>query len=96
VISDEPALAWFAGRTSPGSMVDPSYVRIAAGHLTTDGVVAAAAEPRVCAVLFWTGRLDQLPHLRTRLPDHRPVLLSGRHALLLRSDCDLHDAAGGT
>ena len=46
VISDEPALGWLAGRTSPGSMVDLSYVRIQAGDLTTADVVAAARRAR--------------------------------------------------
>ena len=71
IISDEPALPWLAGRTSPGSMVDLSYVRIQAGDLTTDDVVAAANEPGVCAVLLWSGRLAQLPGLRAALGDYR-------------------------
>ena len=43
VISDAPALVWFAGRTSPGALVDPSFVRIETGELVTADVVAAAA-----------------------------------------------------
>lgn len=94
VISDEPALAWLAGRTSPGSMVDPSFVRIAAGDLVTADVVEAAREPGVCAILFWTGRLDQLPHLRADLIDYRSVFRDGTAELLLRTGCDLADAGG--
>jgi hypothetical protein len=89
VISDEPALGWLAGRTSPGSMVDLSYVRIQAGDLRTADVVAAAGEPDVCAVLFWSGRLAQLPSLRRELVDYRSVFRDGDHELLLRDGCDL-------
>lgn len=94
MISDEPALAWLAGRTSPGSMVDLSFVRIAAGDLVTADVVEAAREPGVCAILFWTGRLDQLPHLRADLIDYRSVFRDGTAELLLRTGCDLADAGG--
>lgn len=94
VISDEPALAWLAGRTSPGSVVDLSFVRIAAGDLVTADVVEAAREPGVCAILFWTGRLDQLPHLRAMLTDYRSVFRHGTDELLLRTGCDLADADG--
>jgi hypothetical protein len=87
VISDEPALAWFAGRTSPGSMVDPSYVRIQAGDLTTSDVVMAAHASDVCVVLLWSGRLAQLPGLRAALTDYDSVLLAGDHELLLREGC---------
>jgi hypothetical protein len=89
VISDEPALGWLAERTSPGSMVDLSHVRIDAGDLTTADVAAAAEEPGVCAVLLWSGRLEQLPGLHAALPDYDSVLLDGGHELLLRAGCAL-------
>lgn len=89
VISDEPAIPWLAGRTSPGSMVDVGFVRIEAGDLTTADVVAAATEPDVCAVLFWTGRLDALPGLREQLPDFQSAFVDGQHELLLRNGCTL-------
>jgi hypothetical protein len=89
VISDEPALGWLAERTSPGSMVDLSHVRIDAGDLTTADVAAAAEAPGVCAVLLWSGRLEQLPGLRAALPDYDSTLLAGGHELLLRAGCAL-------
>jgi len=94
VISDEPALAWLAERTSPGTMVDPSFVRIAAGDLVTADVALAAREPGVCAILFWTGRLDQLPNLRAALIDYRSVFRDETAELLLRTGCHLADAGG--
>lgn len=89
VISDEPTLSWMAGRASPGWLVDPSHVRIDAGHLTTAEVVAAAREPDVCAVLLWSGRLDGLPGLRASLDGYRTVAQHGGHELLLRERCQL-------
>jgi hypothetical protein len=87
IISDEPALAWLAGRTSPGSMVDLSFVRVRAGNLTTDDVVAAATAPGVCGVLLWSGRLAQLPGLHRALDDYESVPLDDGHELLLRDGC---------
>ena len=57
MISDEPALGWLAGRTSPGSMVDLSFVRIEAGDLTTADVVAAADGARGVRRAAVVGRL---------------------------------------
>jgi len=92
VISDEPALPWLAGRTSPGSMVDLSFVRIDAGDLTTADVVVAANHADVCAVLLWSNRLAQLPGLRRALHEYEPVFRDGDHELLLREGCDVRPA----
>lgn len=89
VISDAPELAWFAGRTSPGWVVDVSFVRIEAGQLTSYDVVAAAHEPGVCAVLIWSQRLGYLPGLRTDLRDYRAVFQRGEQELWLREGCRL-------
>jgi 4-amino-4-deoxy-L-arabinose transferase-like glycosyltransferase len=89
VISDEPTLGWMAGRTSPGLLVDPSYVRIEAGELTTSQVAGAAAAPDVCAILLWSGRLDGLPGLHAALGGYRTVFREGSHELLLREGCRL-------
>ena len=75
-------------------MVDLSYVRIQAGDLTTDDVVAAAGEPGVSAVLLWSGRLAQLPGLRPALGDYRSLCLDGGHELLLRDGCRSAGRAG--
>jgi hypothetical protein len=89
VISDEPALPWLAGRTSPGSMVDLSYVRIESGDLDADDLLAAAHRPGVCAVLIWTPRLAQLPGQRAALEDYRPVFHSVERVLLVRDGCTI-------
>jgi 4-amino-4-deoxy-L-arabinose transferase-like glycosyltransferase len=89
LITDEPTLGWMADRTSPGLLVDPSYVRIGAGLLTADDVAAAAHEPGVCAVLLWSGRLEGVPALRTALEGYRTVVRDGSHELLLREGCRL-------
>jgi hypothetical protein len=89
VISDEPGLAWFAGRTSPGSMVDLSFVRSDAGDLTSADVAVAAHQRDVCAVLLWSGRLARLPGLRSALGDYEVVRLEGDPELLLREGCDV-------
>jgi 4-amino-4-deoxy-L-arabinose transferase-like glycosyltransferase len=87
VISDEPMLAWLADRTSPGSMVDMSYVRLASGDLTVDEVAHAAEQPGVCAVVMWTGRLASVPGLEDRLPDYHEGAAIDGHRILVRSDC---------
>lgn len=89
VISDAAELAWLAGRTSPGWVVDVSFVRIGAGQLTTDDVVAAAHEPGVCAVLIWSQRLGYLPGLRADLTDYRAVFRRDDQELWLRDGCRL-------
>jgi len=64
VISDDPGFAWRAGRRVPGDYVDVSMKRFQQGALTKAGVLAAARDPRVCAVLVWSGqRLGSLPGL---------------------------------
>jgi len=68
VISDDPGLAWRAGRRVPGAFVDVSLKRFQQRALTTESVVDAARDPRVCAVLVWSGaRLGSLPALPERL-----------------------------
>jgi hypothetical protein len=89
VITDEPTLGWLADRVSPGTLVDPSHVRIDAGQLTTGQVTAAADDPNVCAVLLWSGRLDDLAGLRPSLEGYRSVLQDGDHELLLSDRCRL-------
>ncbi len=92
IITDEPALVWAAGRTSPGSMVDLSFVRIHAGDLTTTEVIDAAHERDVCAVLFWSERLDDLPGLREGLDDYRSVFDDGPVDLWVSDDCRAPEA----
>jgi 4-amino-4-deoxy-L-arabinose transferase-like glycosyltransferase len=68
VISDEPGLAWRAGRRVPASLVDGSVLRIDEHLVTTTSVARAAADPRVCAVVVWTSRYGSgLPGLPSAL-----------------------------
>jgi hypothetical protein len=63
VISDEPGLAWRAGRRMPAMLVDGSVLRVLEHMVTTPVVARAAADPRVCAVLVWSTRYGDLPRL---------------------------------
>lgn len=88
VITDEPTLLWLADRASPGQLVDPSHVRIDAGQLDAATVADAAEQPGVCAVLLWSGRLDDIRGLRAALaPDYRDAWSDGDRRLLLRAGC---------
>jgi hypothetical protein len=67
VITDDPGLAWRAGRRVPGNLVDASIKRIEQGQITTTVIVDAAATDDVCAVLVWDDRYADLPRLADRL-----------------------------
>jgi hypothetical protein len=67
VITDDPGLAWRAGRRVPGNLVDASIKRIEQGQITTTVIVDAAATDDVCAVLVWDDRYADLPGLADRL-----------------------------
>lgn len=87
VITDWPGLAWWAERPTPGNLVDPSVVRIEAGSLTTADVVEATSAPGVCAVLFWSTRLDLL-HVQSQLRGYTEVArYSDTRRLWLRETC---------
>lgn len=70
IITDDQYLAALADRTVPPELVDTSNVRISTGYLTTAQVIAIAQQPQVGAVLFYTGRLDQLPGWRAWVEQH--------------------------
>jgi hypothetical protein len=90
VISDEPGLTWWAGRVTPGALVDTSPVRIDTGSLTLQGVTDTAAKQDVCAILVWSGYFDQLGDLARALPDYERVRDYGiGRYLLLRRSCSL-------
>jgi 4-amino-4-deoxy-L-arabinose transferase-like glycosyltransferase len=56
VITDGQFVAALADRSTPPSLVDTSYVRIMANSVTTTQLEQTASNPRVHAVLFFTGR----------------------------------------
>ncbi len=72
VIADEPGYAWIAGRHPPPPLVDVSWARIQSASLLSADVVAGAALPETCAVLFQSARFD---FLDARLGDR--LLASG-------------------
>jgi hypothetical protein len=64
VITDDQIIAVLANRDVPPTLADTSLVRIAAGSLTAQDVEAAARDPHVTAILWYSGRFDHLPGLR--------------------------------
>jgi len=61
VATDDPLLAFAAGRLVPPQMTGASHKRIHSGYLTAGGLVASVLRYRAQVVLFATGRLEQLP-----------------------------------
>jgi predicted membrane-bound mannosyltransferase len=70
VIVDDQYIATLANRDVPPALVDTSSVRIVTGYLTTEQVIAIAEQPQVGAILFYTGRFDALPGLRSWVEQH--------------------------
>jgi 4-amino-4-deoxy-L-arabinose transferase-like glycosyltransferase len=56
VISDDPGLAWRAGRAPPGNFADPSFQRIENGQITTASLARTAASRKVCGVVVSSPR----------------------------------------
>jgi hypothetical protein len=68
VLSDEPGLAWKAGHRTTDDLVDPSMLRVQQGRYDGDSLAAAAADPRVCAVVVRSPRrFGAFPELAERL-----------------------------
>lgn len=70
VIADDQYIADMAGRSVPPELVDTSFVRIETGYLTPAQVIALAERPQVGAILFYTGRFDQIPGFRAWVEGH--------------------------
>ena len=72
VITDDQFIAALADRSTPPDLVDTSSVRIRSGYLTAQQLITDATQPKVHAVLFYTGRLHaaQLASFYTWLPTH--------------------------
>jgi 4-amino-4-deoxy-L-arabinose transferase-like glycosyltransferase len=58
VVTDAQFLAALADRSTPPSLVDTSIVRIDTNYVTLQQLIQEASQPRVHAVLFYTGRLN--------------------------------------
>jgi 4-amino-4-deoxy-L-arabinose transferase-like glycosyltransferase len=70
IVTDDQTIAVFANREVPAALVDTSTVRITSGALTTQQVIAAASNPRVVAILWYSGRFALLPGLKTWVQRH--------------------------
>jgi len=70
VITDDQYIAMLADRDVPPALVDTSAVRIETGYLTTTQVIAIAQQPQVGAILFYSGRFQQLSGFRTWVAQH--------------------------
>ena len=90
VITDEPGLAWAAGRRVPADLVDSSIKRIEQGQITSETVADDASDPRVCGVLVWTSRFGDFTDLpdRLRAEGYRvETRYDGDRVLYERADC---------
>ena len=70
VITDAQFIAGLAQRSTPPELVDTSNVRISTKFVTTQQVIRLASQPRVRAILFYTGRLQNLTGLHNWVSQH--------------------------
>lgn len=70
VITDAQFIAGLAQRSTPPELVDTSNVRISTKFVTTQQVIQLASQPRVRAILFYTGRLQNLTGLHNWVSQH--------------------------
>ncbi|GCE04419.1 ArnT family glycosyltransferase [Dictyobacter aurantiacus] len=72
VITDGQFVAALAERNTPPELVDTSSVRINTDYLTSSQLIQLASQPRVHAILFYTGRLtnSKLKPFREWIPTH--------------------------
>jgi 4-amino-4-deoxy-L-arabinose transferase-like glycosyltransferase len=91
VISDEPGLVWQAGRRTTDDLVDASILRIESGRLTSESLADAAADPRVCGVVVWSGvrwgSFEDLPELLEAEGYHVAATFGGPKVLYVKDDC---------
>lgn len=87
VVTDDQIIVDLADRAVPPALVDTSLVRISSGQLTTAQIIAAASDPRVTAVLWYSGRFDTLPGWRVWVTGHfiRAVDYGNGRALYVRT-----------
>lgn len=73
VVTDDPKLAYWAGRPIPPGICDPSIERIEASSLSFEAAVRAARSAR--AVVFWRGWLEKIPGFADWVrAEFRPIL----------------------
>jgi 4-amino-4-deoxy-L-arabinose transferase-like glycosyltransferase len=92
VLSDEPGLAWRAGRRTTDDLVDPSMLRVQQGRITEDTLAEQAADPRVCAVAVRSdlrfGSFDGLPERLAAEGYEVTGTVDGPRVLYIRPDCE--------
>jgi hypothetical protein len=92
VLSDDPGLAWRSGHRTTADLVDTSRYRVAQDRITTDTIVAQAADPQVCAVVSRSfERFASFDDLGDRLVDEGYVLAldaGGPRMVWIRPDCE--------
>lgn len=97
-MSDDPGIVWRSGRVTPPDLVDTSILRIQAGQQTSASIAAAAADPRVCAVVVLSSvRWGSFDDLGKRLADvGYQVALHGEHGrrVYLADPCDPGRSSG--
>jgi 4-amino-4-deoxy-L-arabinose transferase-like glycosyltransferase len=94
-LSDEPGFIWRAGKATDPFWVDPSVLRIESDiediNITEAKLLAAAANPRQCAVVVWApvrfGRFETLPQGLERLGYRQVADFGDRRGLWLRERC---------
>jgi 4-amino-4-deoxy-L-arabinose transferase-like glycosyltransferase len=86
VVTDDQFAAALADRDTPPELVDTSFVRVESEPLTAPELEGFIERDHVAAVYFATGRLDQVPGLRTWVAAHfaRRVNLEGGGTLFVR------------
>ncbi|MCZ7531010.1 MAG: glycosyltransferase family 39 protein [Acidimicrobiia bacterium] len=93
VISDDPGLAWRAGRGTPPDLVDTSILRIESGRITSESLADAVADdPQICAVVVWSavrfGSFEELPALLEDEGFDVAARYDDSRVLYVRPDCD--------
>jgi len=62
VVTDDPLLAFAAGRLVPPTLTEASYRQIYLGYLTSGDLVASTLRYKAPIALFATGRLEEVPN----------------------------------
>ncbi|HEX4836810.1 MAG TPA: glycosyltransferase family 39 protein [bacterium] len=89
MVTDDPLVAFLAGRSIPPEVIDTSIARFLAGELSERTLWAALRSDRVQAVLFWRGTFQrEFPGLASRAAAVFPIrdaVGDGRLLLLKRA-----------
>ncbi len=74
MVTDDPLVAFLAGRSIPPEVIDTSVARVHAGELSEGALWAALRSDKVQAVLFWRGTFQrEFPGLASRAAAVFPI-----------------------